>query len=321
MLGVAQAQDYGAGAPHVGGINWSGGAAAPPDGVASSSYVANCIALYRFEEADNATALADDSSSCGAAGTDCDLSDNNTVPRNAVAYVEGAKSADYESGSSEYHDCVGATCDELRINNNVTVMAWVQTEQDPSIAIVDNLDGNYGYSLGRDGGGNTLSCTIGDGTDTQTQNATNQLLPSADAGFVHTACRFIDADNEIVPFINGAANGCTPGSDCQAQEDLAAPSAGNFIIQHDGEVDEVCVINDGLTAAEVCKACSCQIDGTLCMCDGSTPADYKACTVDNDCRVEGNTTALCNDSLCIGRNSTETPNCGSCTMASCNATL
>jgi hypothetical protein len=88
--------------------------------------------------------------------------------------------------------------------------------------------------------------------------------------------------------------------------------AGN---PYGGNVDEIAVWGVALTAAQLCKHTHCGIDGVLCMCDAATPANYRACSVDADCRVSGNTTAECdsNSNTCRGHDAT-------CSPAACNAT-
>ena len=125
--------------------------------------------------------------------------------------------------------------------------------------------------------------------------------------------------------MNGQASG-SPASAPAGTQFLAAagndfrlsyPPDGASSAEWDGQLDECFVDNVAWSVSQVCRAGRCQLDGSLCMCDPGTPANYLTCTVDANCRVSGNTTAICDTSAgtCRGRD----PGGVNCTPTSCNA--
>ncbi|MHA2313220.1 MAG: LamG-like jellyroll fold domain-containing protein [Candidatus Thorarchaeota archaeon] len=314
---IAVAQGYGYGAPHVGGINWVPSGIA---GVAATDYTSSLVAGWDLEEASGARDAL-----WGTCGNDCDLTDNNTVGQDATNYVEGSASADFVAANNESLSCTNVTCDELKVATTFTAGCWVRDTGDAAASRIIRMftsAGSHGYRLSRNATNDSFSCTIGDGTDTQSQDSSNNSLPVNT--FTHSVC--VADDSEILPYINGALNGCTAGGTCQDQNGPDGASSSTFVLSDDiaafdlqGQLDECFVDDAAWTAAQVCFACSCELDGKLCMCDGSDPTSYKSCTIDSDCQVVGNTTALCNGGTCVGRNNTEAINCGSCTMPNCNA--
>jgi hypothetical protein len=77
------------------------------------------------------------------------------------------------------------------------------------------------------------------------------------------------------------------------------PQVGLNISSHasdgrwDGELDECFVAAGALTAAEVCRICSCGVDGTLCACDAAEPTRYAT-------GGTGRNTTDCTARVCIG---------------------
>jgi hypothetical protein len=132
-------------------------------------------------------------------------------------------------------------------------------------------------------------------------------------------CVFDDAANTIQSFLS--AVGGVPVAFAAAM----ASQAGAFSVSDpaapwNAQLDECFVDDAAWTAAQQCRAGSCGISGSLCMCDGVVPAAYLACNADVDCRLGGNTTALCDTAahLCTGRNAVGTVNMGGCALPACN---
>ncbi len=61
----------------------------------------------------------------------------------------------------------------------------------------------------------------------------------------------------------------------------------------DGELDECFVAAGALTAAEVCRICSCGVDGSLCACDPADPRRYAAAGT-------GRNGTACVARICVG---------------------
>lgn len=123
-------------------------------------------------------------------------------------------------------------------------------------------------------------------------------------------------------FLNGAASGAgSTQQSCNANDVLDFTISGpGATVDMEGQLDEAFVITQTLAASEICRVCSCGIQGTACECDTGTPANYKACTVDADCQ-DFSAAGRCDTTsgTCQGRNHATDPGCGGCTLPACNA--
>jgi len=107
--------------------------------------------------------------------------------------------------------------------------------------------------------------------------------------------RFDAAAGQGQIFLNGQASGAAAsqsGFGTAPNSFTLSAAFGGYA--WDGQLDECFVTARVLAAAEICRVCSCGIDGTLCTCDAGTPASYT------------NT----------GRNAGQ---CGACALPACNA--
>jgi len=265
----------------------------------------------------------------GVCGTDCDLSDNNTVTQDTTNEVEGTAGASFASANNEYLSCTHATCgasNELGFassggtGGDLTIFAWVRPTADADMSIMTKFNAD-GYRMRRVATNDLFSCTI-DGTSTASLTAGNNTLPINETH--HVACRFNDTANTLDVFVDGAedtTNADPTPADINVETGRQFEISENSVSQVNGMIDGAGAINDVLTDQELCRICSIHVDGSLGLCDQSTPANYKACSTDADCRPTGNTTAVCDttNGTCSGRNATGTPNCGGCTLPACNA--
>jgi hypothetical protein len=91
-----------------------------------------------------------------------------------------------------------------------------------------------------------------------------------------------------------------------------------------GTLDSCGVDDIEWSAASANWVARCGIAGTACECDGANAAGnyYKACSVDNDCRLRADTGQLCDaaTNTCRGRNAASTPPVPSGTPLACNVT-
>lgn len=283
-------------------------------GFAATSYASVLVAGWNLDEASGTRDAL-----WGSCGNDCDLTDNNTVTQDAVNYMEGSAAADFDPANNEYLSCdEDPTCNELDISGAITFGCWIRNDTDGQNANIISKYGTItGYGLRRRNGQEDIACFIGDGTDLiVTSSSDNALVVNT---FDHAVCVH-DGVNTVSIYDNGVydvQDGGTQGPTAASTIDFNL-SSSSTTADWEGQLDE-CFVDDAAWAAtNICFGCSCGLTGNFCMCDGVTPANYKSCTVDNDCRVIGNTTALCNNSLCVGRNSGETYNCASCTLPVCN---
>lgn len=283
--------------------------------MAPTDWSGSFVAWWGEEEAANATALADGATTCGA-GTDCDLTDSNTVGRDTTNFVEAAKSGLFVGANNEYQSCADATCDELDCAGaSVTFGAWIRPASLTDNQVITNNSGDDGYASLISSTG-ALRCDVG---NTSINSAASALATST---WAHAVCRETDGTDLLQPFINGATSG-TAGARASCTADtsvfyLSSNASGNDM---DGDIDEAFVTFVALSNAQICRVCSLGINGIYGMCDGVTPTTYKACTIDSNCQVVGNTTAKCDttSNTCQGRNHASAPGCGGCTLTACNA--
>jgi hypothetical protein len=278
-----------------------------------------CIALWKMEEAANTTRYA----TGGSCGSNCDLTDYiPNVGKNTTAgqFVEGTASADFV-GAAGTLLCEPGTCTTLGFSGDITFGCWVRETQD--LVTVEeiwkiNTIAFTGFRMRRRYNFDDLLCTIGDGTALRSTDTADGSW--AVNTMYHMVCTH-DGSSTTTAYINGAYGNSTSVGSAMATDTSASFKVGNGY--NTGQEDECFVYDADFTAAQVCRECSCGLRGELCMCDAADNTAYKTCTTDADCQVLGNTTALCNTyggtSRCVGKNATETPNCGSCTLPSCNA--
>jgi hypothetical protein len=275
------------------------GSTIPTGAAAAEDWSASFVAWWAFEESAGSAALANDSTSCGTAGTDCDLTDSGTVGRDTTNYQEGSQSATF--ASSDYFSCQDSTCDELDAigsGESLTFGCWWRSGNDSTQQIIDNWDGSGGgrggYKADRDSNNDRATCYVRDTNSEYNILTQNNSMP-ADDSWIHYVCQMTDdGTGSFRTYINGEENSnlttTTPEIGADGEDFFLGSQNGStpFML---GELDECFVIFDYLTAAEVCRVCSCQIDGSLCTCDGTSYND-------------------------AGRNSSD---CGSCTLPDCNA--
>lgn len=267
-----------------------------PESCTDYSTSSSLIAWWDMETANARVATG---GTC-ASGSNCDLTDNNTVTLNTTDFQEALGSADFEKDNSEYLSCADATCGELNTDAAFTVMAWVILNTSPAVTanFVSDLTSAGGFVLRTTASENFECRAAGPGTNkTETSGGTITL-----GTFAHLSCSYDEAgDDEVKVYIDGVID-CS-GS-CNVMDDAGASTAdftislGHTTLGWDGEMDEVSVWDVQLTAPEICYVCSCGIENGE-SCTGNA----------GDVPGSGGGSA--------GRNVAE---CGSCTMANCDAT-
>lgn len=260
-------------------------------------WTASFVAVWRCEETSGDRAN-DTATSCGS---DCDLTDNNTVGYGVG--IEGTNACDFELDNTESLDCDhnASGCDELETmaeGSAVSMLLWTATESanDPNVTHFKISGGWSTYQhwsierlrysspireiYARHYDGTTFSYTYSDFGEPTDDTWTHVALTWAN-----------DADDEMLTYINGEES--TDGSPATISSNLTLDANGDTRLgwKHDGRLDEIAAIGVELTAAQICRICSCGIDGSECVCSGSTYTDS-------------------------GRNSA---NCGSCTLPDCDA--
>jgi hypothetical protein len=266
----------------------------------AADWSASFVAWWSLDEA-SGTRVANSSTSCGSAGSDCDLADNNTVTNDTTNKQEGTASASFASANDEHLDCADSTCDELDHSggtHNSTWGCWWRSSTATNQVVIDNLDlsggGKGGYQMTRQTADERIWCRVADNNSNYGIFSVTGTAPEDDEWY-HLVCRVIgDTADTFQTFIGGELSSSSPqtietGGD---GESFYVGTIDGGSESMDGELDECFVIHDYLSDAEICRVCSCQIDGSLCTCDGTTYVDD-------------------------GRNSSD---CGSCTLPDCDAT-
>jgi hypothetical protein len=272
--------------PHV-----AAGGSSPVD------WTSSFVAVWLCEET-SGTRANESSTSCGS---DCDLTDNNTVASGTG--IQGSNSCDFEETDSDNLSCTmnNPGCNEIEAaleSGAVSIVSWLNAESNVSsnARYVEVLGGSPGFE----------TFTLQKSEFSTPQHELTAFMEgqatSVDSGeaetvgtYEHLAFTWAnDADDDIEYYVNGESVG-TAGS---LTSTPTVGSNGSFTlggrnssVDVDGDMDEIGIIDAELTAAQICRICSCGIDGSECVCSGSSYSDS-------------------------GRNSS---NCGSCTLPDCDA--
>jgi hypothetical protein len=284
---------------------------AAPAGEAPADWSSSFDGIWLLEES---SGTRDNTGTCGGTPSDCDLSEvNPPIGNDTTNKMEGSAAADFTAANTEYLTCADATCTTLDYSSDASWGCWARATQDSQDRIIDKEDTTDGYRLQRRSQ-DEQRCSVEASNVLVHADGANNSWPN-DNAYYHVACVFDDVSNTLQPFLNGATSGS--GSTANAlgastrDFELSANTSG---AAWEGQLDECWTIGDVLTAAEICRICSIQIDGGLGWCD-DTPTAYEACSTDADCNGRA---GACNttDSLCTGRNDSK---CLGCTLPACNA--
>lgn len=206
-------------------------------------------------------------------------SGGGTPPTNdTTTKMEGAASAVVTNAGS-----LTVTSTALDITSPLTLGAWVEVSSGSYDWAMSHWGSSYGYILDRNSTLNWGGMSIRNGGTIT--DCTDVVTPSA--GFHH----FVGVYNHpnIYYYQDGVlkktctASG-TPGTQAVI---FGAPEATKM----NGHLDECFIVGQALSAAAICRICSCGLRGEQCTCSGTSYTSS-------------------------GRNAS---NCGSCTLPACNA--
>jgi len=225
------------------------------------------LSVWRMDEA-SGNRLNDTATTCGAS---CDLTDNNTVPSNN-AHREGAKSAllNWSTTTNEYFSCTDATCGGTTNLDGGTrdwsVGCWARnidvggTNTVQQIMRKRGAADTQGYWLRTDETNSRLDFMIRD----QQWFSANSSWP-IDGTWRHAVMTYSTGGNGGKGYINATVNG-TKATTVDVGDNTAAFEiswdTGPEVF--DGNLDECFVIALELSATDVCRICSCGIDGSQC---------------------------------------------------------
>jgi hypothetical protein len=256
-------------------------------------------AAWYLDEVSNGTSPVTRAKSAGTcAGATCDLTDTNTVPSDAVNQQQGPRSATFTAANLEALSCASCTALKPAAGQSVTAGCWTRHtagSYGPMLSVFGGATGGW-YLDTHDADATHTSVAFGVGpSGPATVQATTAAGTLPLDTWAHVVGRFDNTGGQGQIFVNGQTSGAA------ASQSGFGTAPGAFSISQsvggygwDGQLDECFVTSQVLTAAEICRLCSCGIDGTLCTCDAGTPASYTD----------------------TGRNAGQ---CGSCTLPTCNA--
>ncbi len=280
--------------------------------VSAVSWAPYMAGVWNLDESGASTRV--NTGACGGTASNCNLTRSGDVTNNTTYFKQGTGSNVFD-GSGDYLYCTNANCGSAlgSVSNgnlgtgNISFGCWA-TENIGATSgelgsIIGKHDGTNGYDLWLDYGNalvafSTAKCQV-DSWTTWLPSYTSLLTGQRAPNIQHYVCTFEDYTHSQVIYVNGVTN-----------KDLGVPgysfayyitantadfkigsgtNKGDFY----GYADECFVYKGVLSARDVCRICSCGIDGSLCACGQEGQGAW-----DN-----------------VGRNATD---CGSCTLpASC----
>lgn len=253
----------------------------------------------------------------GGSASGCGLTEYNGVP-GSTDKVEGDRSSDHNKPDIEYF---ANTCTGLRMTSSESVVygGWMQPDTWSSVMNLymwwgQNSTGRYSLAWLDNG---RIECAIANDPSTICNNGKSTVVSSGD--WKHVVCLYDNGNDDLDMYIDGKF---VQNTTCTTTMDTSTTTftigRQNTTYGWDGHTDEPGVSKVVLTASEICRWCSCGIDGWNCDCDDTTPANYKSCTTDADCR-SGAAKCATTAGECRGNNEGSDPGCGSCTLPACNA--
>lgn len=270
------------------------------------------IALWSMEESSGDRALT-----AGACGTDCDLTDVNTVPSSTSSALGARYAGPTVVTNNEWLECAAATCetgtDDLKLSSSFTIgclMGLRDTAEAEKMFFGAGNDGTGGhpqYAMVNDDVNDELICRATDSGGTVVNVSTNNSSGSG-FGFPFVGgCQFDDTANTLTTFTYEGFN--TSGT----LNDLSTTVSTDFHIFVDdaegtpwrGDVDE-CYVYDGLlTEEEMCRVACCGWNGA-----GSTATPSRACWCLASDPTQYYQAGHCDDQFHFGFD---------CTLPACNA--
>lgn len=271
-------------------------------GQALSDWSSSMVAWWSLDEASGTRAKT--GGSCST--TTCDLTiSNSTNNQDAVNFQQGVASLDLVTNSSR-RSCLGTTCTALALNTSVTFGARYRPHAlsgNIGREIINRYAANDGYSVEVSGSGDSATCAFGFTTSTAFPGAIGGTLALDQWSSV--VCRYDGSAGNGNAAGQAFANGMTSGSPTTGGNVLVTANARDFTLGSQsstaiGNLDEVFVYSGSMVATSICRIHRCGIQGNLCRCATSPTSSYMSCSTSSDCRVGGNTTALCNNGTCSG---------------------
>lgn len=219
------------------------------------------------------------------------LTDSGTTPTTTSSVMQGSRALDMDTttrlactdGTS---GCGGTSA--LDFNGAMTIGAWASTDATGNLRRIiakgtsTTTANSTGYMLGRATGNATAVCYW---QGTGVEAAANSFPAST---YIHVACRRDSTNGR--PYVNGWPQGTntavTAGANTTSDFRIGSRADATGASQSwDGRIDEVFAIGTNASDAQICRIARCGVDGTYCLCDGSSATNYKSCITNADCQI------------------------------------
>ncbi len=250
----------------------------------ASSLVGAMVAVWSLDELNGFRKIS--GGSCADAS--CDLQPVGIVDGDPENRMEGTASASIHSneamlecGASSAHPCP-----ELRpvAGQSVTAGCWAfhtAATYGPLMNAFAADNGGWYLASAQNGAHDGLDFGVGSSGPTAVAASTaSGALPLNT--WTHVVGRFDNvAERTSAIFVNGKPGGgaASPLSDfgesAPSSFHMSEATGGAYFYNWEGSLDECFVSNHVLTDGQICKICSCGVDGSLCKCDPESPDEYK----------------------------------------------
>jgi hypothetical protein len=281
----------------------------PAGSVASSNWSSDMLALYFVEESSGTRVNS-------GGGSSLDLTASGGVGNDTTNKMQGSASIAI-TGDGLY---VQTTASALTSSMTppFTYCAWYRlTDASNSREMIGGFTSSVGgYTLWTTGAPTSRARLY----TPPSQYTDKDIYASLPTSEWHHGCATLNAANTA---LNTYSDGAIVGTALTGTTLFTAPSTwriggGQGDNYWRGQIDEVMVDTTEFSASAICKVARCGVDGKLCECDGTTPANYKSCSTNSDCRTRADTGQICDtgSGTCRGRFTSPTI---SCTPAACNA--
>jgi len=213
-----------------------------------------CTGVVAYWTMDNATGLQASAGSC-ASGTDCDLSDPGSA-----GYVTGvrgnAKAMDY---IKELTCGVSASCFP---SGDISIVGWAR---EGSGGLEVSFLAGSGFS------NTTLTSNGTAGVNGDSVSTFETVESATEFGFLSLS--YDDSADTLIACGSDLGNfawGCATNSSATAGNPGGGSGFCYPITTSSSACDELAVFDVPLAEAELCRICSCWLDGTACLRSGST---------------------------------------------------
>jgi hypothetical protein len=211
-----------------------------------------------------------------------DLAVNGSVTQDTTNKIQGVAAAKFIDNST-YLSVTAAAISNLV--SPLSVGCWIRPTASPSLGFFLGRWGTHGFLLDQEGTNARFYIRV---------SSTNYQTSGGAFGGINAFHHVVGtyAHPSMIVYTDGQNTGtATAGAALPTESVQFQLGTSNAGFPYAGQLDECFIASGALAPTQVCRICSCGLDGSLCTCSG---ASYTS----------------------SGRNAS---NCGSCTMTPCNA--